>query len=306
MAEFTNYNSPSDKTNKVEEFNRAINNMRNSNYGRTDPLYNRNDASILPTPFGNISYSDAFFDLMKNWLIDLNKTLIKAMNSYEYPDLRMFLPRAYFINWSDPKIRETESFNPTIWIPSLYTSKEDQNRLAQSFKVFGDILGDFIVAGKKAGGHIVEEKGKINQNVYNLHGDGIILGNNSQVTTTILQIDPQFRKSVEEFENILKEKLQLKNIQITDEQRQALQEDVQKLTQEVKGVNPQELLVDEDKIDEIKATQMSLAEKIVEFVPQVAASIASLTPLAPFSEVIGKGAGYFADWINKKLNRTKS
>jgi hypothetical protein len=134
------------------------------------------------------------------------------MNIYAYPDSRIFLPREYFLNWSDPKVRETESFNPTIRIHSLYTSKEDQNRLAQSFKFIGDIWGDYIVAGKKDGGHIVEEKGKINQNVYNLHGDGIILGNNSQVTTTILQIDPKFRKSVEEFENILKEKLESKDI----------------------------------------------------------------------------------------------
>ena len=60
---------------------------------------------------------------------------------------------------------------------------------------------------------------------------------------------------------------------------------------------------DEEKIDEIKATQISLAEKIVNLLPDVAESIASVTPLAPFSKSIGKGIGYFGEWIKRKLGK---
>ena len=165
MTEFTNNNTPLDKTNNQEEVNRVINKWRNFNDGGRDHLYGRNDASILPTPFGNISYSDAFFDLMKNWLIDINKTWIKAINSYEYPDLRIFLPRAFFINWSDPKVRENELFNPTIWIPSLYTSKEDQDKLMQQpFKLICDLfVGGNYVGGNYAGRDYAE--GNIHRNI---------------------------------------------------------------------------------------------------------------------------------------------
>jgi hypothetical protein len=164
-----------------------------------------------------------------------------------------------------------------------------------------NVRGDYI-GRSKAGGDYVEQ-GTINKNVYNLQGDGIILGNNNEVTKSIQNIDPQFKESIIGLENLLKDKL--KDIQITDEQKKELQKDVKKLTEEVKGVNPNEVLQDEDKIDEIKATQMSLAEKIVNFVPQAAESIAAATPLALFSKPIGKGAGFFAEWIIKKLNRNK-
>ena len=53
-------------------------------------------------------------------------------------------------------------------------------------------------------------------------------------------------------------------------------------------------------------TMEEFTEKIVTIVPQMAESIAAVSPLAPFSKCIGKGAGFFADWIIKKLNKNKN
>jgi hypothetical protein len=153
-------NTPLEFIDYLNLYNQRINRWWNFNNREIIPIYDRNNeqrASILPTPFGNISYSDAFFDLMKSWLIDLNNTWIKAINSYEYPDLRIFLPRAFFIDWSDPKIREKEFFNPTIWFPSLYTSKEDQNKVLKPWRILGDfIIGGDYVGGNKAVGDYAE------------------------------------------------------------------------------------------------------------------------------------------------------
>ena len=53
--------------------------------------------------------------------------------------------------------------------------------------------------------------------------------------------------------------------------------------------------------DDVKSMLRNLAEKVVDLMPDVAESIASVTPLAPFSKAIGKGASYFGDLIKKKL-----
>jgi hypothetical protein len=165
-------------------------------------------------------------------------------------------------------------------------------------------IGGDYVGGNKVGG---DSAGRdINKNVYTVTGDRnvVTIGDNNEVTMSIQDIDPQFKESLLAFQNLLNEKL--KNTSITDKQKKSLLEDMKKLSEQVKDVNPNEVIQDEDKIDEIKATQISLAEKIVNFVPQVAESIASATPLAPFSKSIGKGAGFFADWIIKKMNRSRS
>jgi hypothetical protein len=47
---------------------------------------------------------------------------------------------------------------------------------------------------------------------------------------------------------------------------------------------------------------INIADKIVELSPDIAESIASITPLAPFSKVIEKGAGFIAERIKKKLH----
>ena len=135
----------------------------------------------------------------------------------------------------------------------------------------------------------------------NIIGKYITVGGSINIDKNILNnTDPQFKNSIEEFEKTINEKL--KGIPVPENSKNALQENVDKLSKEVKNVKPDELLQDEDKIDSIKSYLINIADKTIELSPDIAESIASMTPLAPFSKVIGKGTSFIAERIKKKLH----
>ena len=143
----------------------------------------------------------------------------------------------------------------------------------------GNVGGDVVGVGVSGSGNIIGKNMTVNQTTYN-------------------KLEPEFRTSLEEFLALLNQY----SGQLKEDQKRSLQQSVDALAKEAEGLKPDEVVTDEEKVDEIKSKQISLAEKIVEYVPQVAESIASFTPLAPFSKVIGKGTGYFAEWIRRKLS----
>jgi hypothetical protein len=140
-----------------------------------------------------------------------------------------------------------------------------------------------------------------------ISGDGNIIGKNITIGGSIIvnknvlkSIDPQFKNSIEEFEKLINEKFKV--ISVPQDGKKYLQESIEKLSQEVKDVNPDQVLQNEDKVDSIKSYLVSIADKIVELSPDIAESVASMSPLSPFSKVIGKGIGFIADRIKKKLH----
>jgi hypothetical protein len=136
----------------------------------------------------------------------------------------------------------------------------------------------------------------------NIIGKKITIGGSININKNILDdTDPQFKNSIDEFEKIINEKL--KDITVPQDSKKALQENVEKLAKEVKDVKPDQVIKDEDKVDSIKSYMINIADKIVELSPDIAESIASITPLAPFSKVIGKGTSFIAERIKKKLHR---
>jgi len=128
--------------------------------------------------------------------------------------------------------------------------------------------GDVIGVDVSGTGNIVAKNISVNQSTYN-------------------QLEPEFKNSLEEFLGLINSK----SGQLTEEQRESLKESVDALAKEAEDLKPGEVVKDEGKIDDIKSKQINLAEKIVDYLPQVAESIASATPLAPFSKSIGKSAG---------------
>jgi uncharacterized protein (UPF0147 family) len=135
----------------------------------------------------------------------------------------------------------------------------------------------------------------------NIIGKKITIGGSININKNILDdTDPQFKNSIDEFEKIINEKL--KDITVPQDSKKALQENVEKLAKEVKDVKPDQVIKDEDKVDSIKSYMINIADKIVELSPDIAESIASITPLAPFSKVIGKGTSFIAERIKKKLH----
>ena len=135
----------------------------------------------------------------------------------------------------------------------------------------------------------------------NIIGKNITIGGDININKNILNcIDPQFKNSIEEFEKLINENFKV--IPVPQDGKNYLQENVEKLAQEVKDVNPDQTLQNEDKVDSIKSYLVNIADKIVELSPDIAESVASMTPLSPFSKVIGKGVGYIAERIKKKLH----
>jgi hypothetical protein len=149
------------------------------------------------------------------------------------------------------------------------------------------ISGDIIGVGISGDGNII--------------GKNITIGGSVNINKSILNnTDPQFKNSIEEFEKTINEKL--KDIPVSEDSKISLQENVEKLAKEVKDVKPDQVLQDEDRVDSIKSYLVNISDKIVELSPNIAESIASMTPLAPFSKVIGKGTSFIAERIKKKLH----
>ena len=131
---------------------------------------------------------------------------------------------------------------------------------------------------------------------------GSVSGGISVNQTTYNKLEPEFRNSLEDFLKLINSNTG----QLTEEQRKSLQESIDALAKEVEGLKSGEVIRDEAKVDEIKSKQISLTDKIVDYLPKVAESIASATPLTPFSKAIGKGVEYFGDWIKRKLDKKRT
>jgi hypothetical protein len=101
--------------------------------------------SMVVSPLGFVGYSDAFFDFMKTWVKSSNKSNINPT------DWRVWLPRAFYLNWSDPKTLQKSIFDLTIWLPMAFYPQEERERILQIYNIAGD-----YVERDKAAGDIIE------------------------------------------------------------------------------------------------------------------------------------------------------
>jgi len=134
-------------------------------------------------------------------------------------------------------------------------------------------------------------------------GSGNIIGKEITINkTTYNKLEPEFRSSLRDFLALINRYSE----KLSEEQRKSLKESLDGLAKVVEGLKAGQVVKDDETKDEIKSKQITLAEKIVEYLPQVAELIASVTPLAPISKVIGEGTEYFAEWIRRKLTKKHS
>lgn len=137
-----------------------------------------------------------------------------------------------------------------------------------------------------------------------IQGDANVIGKNISITGDIAVNNNNYNNLAPEFKNSLNELLVLLNKEsghLPKEQKKSFSEIIDKLAKEYQSIKPDEEIKDEDKKDDAKSKLIMLVEKLVDLMPDVAKSITLITPLAPFSKVIGKGTGYFGDLIKKKL-----
>ncbi len=116
--------------------------------------------SNIKTPFGEINYSDAFFDFMKTWVKSSSKSKISPT------DWRIWLPRAFYLNWSDPPTWQKTMADPTIWLPMAYYPQDERERILAIYNIAGDfvagdkVVGDKFYGDKIGGDKIIDDQNK--------------------------------------------------------------------------------------------------------------------------------------------------
>jgi hypothetical protein len=55
-------------------------------------------------------------------------------------DWKIWLPKAFWIDWSDPETWKKHSADPTIWFPRAYDSPEEKQNVSNLISATGDII----------------------------------------------------------------------------------------------------------------------------------------------------------------------
>jgi hypothetical protein len=90
-----------------------------------------------------------FNEMAKIWANTWEKMWTANSNA---GDWRMWLPRAVWLNWSDPKTWQTQVFNPTTWLPLAYSTPEERDRAITMLNIYGDYIG-----GDKSKGDLIKD-----------------------------------------------------------------------------------------------------------------------------------------------------
>jgi hypothetical protein len=147
---------------------------------------------------------------------------------------------------------------------------------------FGNVQGD-VIGGKVSGtGHTFGKDltvGRVSVNSTNIHNE--------------------YSKGLADFSERLNEQFRKQNI--PQEQVKPIQDNIDELTKEVEDIKPGE----EQQIDYVKQTNIeskfaSLVQNVLKALPQAAETVATFTPLAPFSKLIGKSVEHIVAAIQKR------
>ena len=135
----------------------------------------------------------------------------------------------------------------------------------------------------------------------NFIGKNIVVGSGTiNANQTELQNSPnEYTKAIKDFSVSINE--QLKGRQISEEKVKSINNDLTQLGKEVEGIDPGK----EEKVDYVKKLQVegktaSLVQNILSVLPEVAETVSTFTPLAPFSKIIGKSVKSIVDAVSKK------
>jgi hypothetical protein len=151
---------------------------------------------------------------------------------------------------------------------------------------------------KNVKGHLTITNVKGNSNRTNVTVTGDIKVNEDILS----KLEPEFRVSLTELKNQLNNKLK-EHGGFTQAQIDLISMTIDKLAKDIIGIKSDGEITDEEKKDDIKTRLRNFVEALVDAAPNVAESIALMTPLAPVSKAIGKGVGYVSELIKKKLSR---
>lgn len=173
-----------------------------------------------------------------------------------------------------------------------------------------DLTGKAVVADNKDSINIQGTGGDVFG--VGVRGSGNVIGKNIVVGSGTINVSQQelAKIPVPEYANALKEfsdsvNQQLKGTQIPEEKVKDINNNLNELAKEVQDIKPGE---EEQQIDYVKQTQIesktaTTIQKVLDVLPEAAETVATFTPLAPFSKLIGKGVQGIVDAIANKRKK---
>lgn len=144
-------------------------------------------------------------------------------------------------------------------------------------------------------------------------GSGNIIGKNIVVGNGTINADPdrlskikssEYAESIKDFSQVINNKL--KGYQLKEEQVKSINQAVDNLAEEVQDIKPDQQEVDYVKQTAVESKTATLIQKVLSVLPQTAEVVATFTPLAPFSKLLGKGIKSIVEAIQKSLNNSKN
>ena len=142
-------------------------------------------------------------------------------------------------------------------------------------------------------------------------GSGNVIGKNIVVGNGTINVDPdrlskikssEYAESINDFSQDINN--QLKGYQLKEEQVKSINQAVDNLAEEVQDIKPDQQEVDYVKQTAIESKTATLIQKVLSVLPQTAEVVATFTPLAPFSKLLGKGIKSIVEAIQKSMNNS--
>lgn len=138
--------------------------------------------------------------------------------------------------------------------------------------------------------------------IFNVIGNGNIVGKHIVAIKInqqqLMKIPDEYAKSLEAFSQEVNS--QLKKYNISEEKIAPVQKSINELIKEVEGFKPEEK-IDIEKKEDIKGKITKVAIKLLKILPEGAETVATFTPLAPFSKIIGKGVKEIVEKLQSQM-----
>jgi hypothetical protein len=195
-------------------------------------------------------------------------------NARVVTDWAVWLPKAFFMNWSDRANWEKNLSDPTLFLPLGFFPPEERERIVNNYYIDirntqGDVFGIGLPGNRNViGKNVVVGPGTINVD-----------------QTQIQKVSDPYSKALKDFSESINQ--QLNGRRIPDDQIRSINSAIDDLAKELESVNGKE--------DVSLPKQRILSGKVTEVIAEALGALPALanisstfTPLAPFSSLIGE------------------
>jgi hypothetical protein len=184
-------------------------------------------------------------------------------------DWTVWLPKAFFMKWSDPKSWERNMSDPTIWLPLGVFPPEERERIVNNYYIQGDAIG----VGVRGSGNVIGKNLTV--------GDRTINVSEQQLG----EMPAKYATALKNFSENLNQ--QLRTRQIPEDQAKEINESLGLLAKAVEEVKDDENISPSTKRI-LNAKVTDVANKVLDILPARAKVQSTFGPLSSFNDIIGE------------------